>query len=163
MQKQDERETKALMRDIANDTIDKTEWLKRSEVEKIKEATASHRLQVYIVDDLVERGFLEPEHLEYGVDYVQMRNAIFGALDYSKMMLHRTGDTTLGKSNVQLLYGTITRALDSTTQRAVFHAVENSGTVKHVAEASFYLNHFEQLAMQYEIALKALYEMLEGA
>lgn len=77
-----ENEIKALLRDIDNEAIDKSEWITRSDAQKLKQM---HHTKspccIKIIDMLVEKGFLGMQASDYGFSLLELRNAFLGGLN----------------------------------------------------------------------------------
>ena len=66
---------------------------------RIMYATA---IDTSIAADMTRRGLLEPHHVGYGLDFMELRRTIFGCLDASRML--RIGDCSLKKSHAAEIY-----------------------------------------------------------
>lgn len=157
-----EREQKSLLRDVENDAIDKSEWLSAGVISEIQKSHASRNTsRSTIAQILIRMGFLEAEHLDYASDYLELRNALYGALNANKLVLLKSGDVSLKKGNAALLYETINREIGQEAHHFIVQAlaeVDVNYMIKHEFVANVYRLAFETLAREFDDALKSLAE-----
>lgn len=122
-----EHELRAFLRDIENNTIDKSEWIKRGDAEKLVERQQQRMEGINtIAEILILRGFLEPEAVDYGYTLMELRNAFLGALN-AKSAAWSLLQSFLGgaepKNYADRMYEDIIRQITLSTQRSIESAL----------------------------------------
>jgi hypothetical protein len=154
-----DQELKSLMRDIANDAIDKSEWLPRKESEKILESRA--KKPETIIEYIIRKGYVESQQKDYGMDFLELRNAVYGNLDAKTMtFMYFIGDSSLKRSNAARIYELVSRAIGTDAEtfikKALFEPADNSLHYEFVANV--YRCAFDELERQMDKALKIISE-----
>jgi hypothetical protein len=122
-----EREIRTFLRDIENDNIDKSQWIKRSDADKLIEAQKQRTEGINtIADILVIRGFLEPEAIDYGFTLMELRNAFLGKLNAKSAaysMLQSFFGGVEPRTHAERMYDDIIREITLSGQRIIESAL----------------------------------------
>lgn len=161
-----DQELKSLMRDIENDAIDKSQWIPRKETAEI--INNHHKRNIgnqTIADILILKGFIDARHKDYGLDYLELRNAVFGALNAktSAFMLFM-GDTSLRRSNASMIYETVSKAMGRDAEGFIERALTqpSNDSLRYEFVANVYRAAFEILEKEIDLALKKISEQEKG-
>jgi hypothetical protein len=147
----DEAELRSLLRDIANEAVDKTEWLKRSEAKELVEKHSARQEYITIAEMLVYKGFIDARHKDYGFDYMELRRATYGALEAkTSSAMYKLGEANLKRNNACRVYEMVSKEIG----RQAEHFIENGLNTR--TDDSI---RFEFVANVYRLA----FETLEGA
>ncbi len=149
--KTNEAEMRSLMRDIQNEAIDKGEWLKRKDIEDIQKQHAARQTPATIADALIRHGYLELEHRDYGFDYLELRNALYGPLNAkTAISLFSIGpDTRVSRGRAEKIYSAVSKRLGP-AEKFISGALmgADNGSAMHEFTANVYRVAFEILSRE---------------
>ncbi len=165
------------------ETIDYSEWLPRGvsivnkfradkkdldgKIEHGRIARAS-ATDTTIVGYLVNKGFVEPCQRDYGLDLMELRNALFGRLNAktSAFMLS-IGDCSLKRNQAETIYELVANEMKRAGERIIVHACtidyEMDAAAKIIQGVGVYVNEFRKLEKIMETAITEMRRRKECA
>jgi hypothetical protein len=154
-------ELKSLIRDIENSAIDKGDWLSRRDINQIKASHAKHQRPALIIDILISTGFVEPQYKDYGLDFLELKKAVYGRLDAKTIAgSYFFGCSNIKKSNAQTIYEFVSKAIGSYAESFIDRALNAiaDDSIRYEFVANTYRCAFEVLEKEIDLALKRIEE-----
>lgn len=160
------------------ETIDTTQWLPRTSPVVNAYRIAQGNIDGHVVDGriaslrvvertiahiLIAEGFLEEYHLSYGLDLIELRNALYGLLNAkTSAFMFMRGDSSLKRNHAEQVYNQVMQDITLPAYRIIEHACnELARNEMHIAEKEVYRKCFEALERSMDSALEKLREDLE--
>ena len=135
--------------------------------DKTRRITAAWVRDETIARRLIQTGFLSEYHLEYGNDYMELRNALYGQLDakgnFSMFLPDGISDSSV--RNAERFFRKVQKQIGKTTERIIKRAmvISCSTSCAEVCEeiyANVYRKSFETLRAETDSAAIWLQELL---
>ncbi len=104
---------------------------------------------------LVLNGFLEPYHIDYGFDLMELRNALYGALDAkTSAFMFEIGDCSLKRKKAETVYHMVLKEIKPLGERIIIRAC----TMEYAKDNAAQLN---QGALVYKMTFEQLAKVME--
>lgn len=115
-----------------------------------------------IVGNLVERGFIESYQKDLALDLMELRNALFGALNAktSLSLFINGGDKRVSRDDATSIYETVVRAIKRNGERIIVHACttdyEKDTAAKTINGITVYVQQFNKLTKAMDDAIAGI-------
>ena len=120
-----------------------------------------------IIANLIQRGFLGEEHRQCGLDLLDLRRSVYGALGAKTSSMAMMGGTSLSRSKADHVYAEIRRRLPKGAELIITHAMDapcsTDAATYVIAGINVYQKTFEALLDITEKVLAEYKETLASA
>lgn len=117
-----------------------------------------------IAQILMQRGFLEREHIDAACDYLELKNSVYGFLNAKTIafLLH-AGEANFKRSYAEMAYYAASKYLGRTNESVITRALNqpDNGSLDIIGVAQAYYKAFNSVLSAMEIALSTVKEEMK--